>query len=64
MKISPAVIPMTITDLAAYQLFTAPLTRDATNGMDHLADKVRRLRRLAGKARAERRWKKDEERFA
>lgn len=64
MKIFPAAMPMTVTDLAAYQLFTAPLLRDATNGMDHLADKARRLRRLASKARAERRWKKDEERFA
>lgn len=51
-------------DLAHFQLQTAPQLLDRTNGLNQLADKHRRIQRLATRARREGRWKKEEERFA
>lgn len=51
-------------DLAHFQLHTAPQLLDRTNGLNQLADKHRRIQRLATRARRERRWNKEEERFA
>jgi len=61
MKIHP--LEPASTDLAHFQLHTAALFLDRTNGLNQLADKHRRLQRLATRARHERRWKKEEERF-
>ncbi|WP_414615565.1 hypothetical protein [Stenotrophomonas geniculata] len=52
------------TDLAHFQLHTATRFLDRTNGLNQLADKHRRIQRLATRARHERRWKKEEERSA
>ncbi len=62
MKIYPAAPAST--DLAHFQLHTAARFLDRTNGLNQLADKHRRLQRLTTRARHERRWKKEEERFA
>ncbi len=62
MKIHP--VEPASTDLAHFQLHTAARFLDRTNGLNQLADKHRRLQRLATRARHERRWKKEEERFA
>lgn len=62
MKIHP--VEPASTDLAHFQLHTAARFLDRTNGLNQLADKHRRLQRLATRARRERRWKKEEERFA
>lgn len=62
MKIYPIVAPTN--DLANFQLHTAARFLDRTNGLNQLADKYRRLQRLATRARHERRWKKEAERSA
>ena len=51
-------------DLAHFQLSTAALFLDRTNGLNQLAGKHKRIQRLAARARHERRWKKEEERRA
>lgn len=51
-------------DLAHFQLHTAMQFLGRTNGLNQLADKHRRIQRLATRARCERRWNKEEERFA
>ena len=61
MKIHP--VEPASTDLAHFQLHTAARFLDRTNGLNQLADKHRRIQRLAPRARHERRWKKEEERF-
>lgn len=61
MKIHP--VEPASTDLAHFQLHTAARFLDRTNGLNQLADKHRRIQRLATRARHERRWKKEEERF-
>lgn len=61
MKIHP--VEPASTDLAYFQLHTAARFLDRTNGLNQLADKHRRIQRLATRARHERRWKKEEERF-
>lgn len=53
-----------IGDVASFQLMTSSLTADHSNGLDRLVTKRQRVARLAAKARAERRWKNDQERFA
>lgn len=62
MKIHP--IETASTDLGHFQLHTAARFLDRTNGLNQLADKHRRIQRLANRARHERRRKKEEERFA
>ncbi|HEL5320874.1 TPA: hypothetical protein UOJ11_000507 [Stenotrophomonas maltophilia] len=61
MKIHP--VEPASTDLAHFQLHTAARFLDRTNGLNQLADKHRRNQRLATRARHERRWRKEEERF-
>ncbi|MEB2183795.1 hypothetical protein VDS28_18785 [Xanthomonas campestris pv. campestris] len=53
-----------IADVASFQLLTPNLTLDRSNGLDHLVTKRQRVARLAAKARAERRWKNEQEQFA
>lgn len=53
-----------IADVASFQLLTPSLTFDRSNGLDRLVTKQQRVARLAAKARAERRWKNEQERFA
>lgn len=62
MKIHP--VETTSGDLVQFQRYTAALFLDRTNGLNQLAEKHRRLQRLAERARHERRWRKDEERYA
>jgi len=61
MKIHP--IESASNDLVQFQRHTAALFVDRTNGLNQLANKHRRLQRLAARARHERRWKKDEEHY-
>lgn len=62
MKIHP--VEPASNDLTHFQLHTAMQFLDRTNGLNQLADKRRRIQRLATRARHERRWNKEEERFA
>ena len=56
MKIHP--VEPASTDLAHFQIHTATQFLDCTNGLNQLADKHRRIQRLATRARYERRGRR------